>query len=313
MVNFYLNISKRMMATKNYIILKNRGLLEVSGTDARNFLQGLVSNDITKVSEETTIYAALLSPQGKYLFDFFIFQLNGELVIDCEANRIEELQQKLKMYKLRSEIEICVKSDFVISALYGDAIYETFKFENSAGYSQSFLNGLAFIDPRISDMGGRAVIPCKNAEKELSEGGFKAGNFDEYETLRLKLGVPDGSRDMIVDKAILLENGFVELNGVDWNKGCYMGQELTARTHYRGLIKKRLLPVEIDGPQPMPGTPVKLHDKIVGEIRTGNSRYSLALLRLQILDEISQELGLEAGETNIYPFIPNWVQIKTQE
>ena len=128
MVNFYLNISKRMMATKNYIILKNRGLLEVSGTDARNFLQGLVSNDITKVSEETTIYAALLSPQGKYLFDFFIFQLNGELVIDCEANRIEELQQKLKMYKLRSEIEICVKSDFVISALYGDAIYETFKF-----------------------------------------------------------------------------------------------------------------------------------------------------------------------------------------
>src|SRR5262249_3416018 len=139
----------------------------------------------------------------------------------------------------------------------------------------------------------------------LAQAGWAAGTMGDYDRLRLSLGVPDGSRDLPVDRAILLENGFDELHGIDWQKGCYMGQELTARTRYRGLVRKRLLPVEVEGPLPAPGTPVMAGDKEVGQMRSGGDGLGLALLRLEHLDAER----LTARADRLKPPTPSWLRI----
>lgn len=300
------------MSASNHILLHDRGLLKVSGDDALNFLQGLVTNDVSKVNPECALYSAMLSPQGKYLYDFFIIQINGELVIDCESERLEDLKHKLNMYKLRSKVELStINHDFIVSAIIGDNIAETLQVNNFVGVAKPFLGGIAFIDPRVTSIGARAIIPRGNATDNLTKAGFSVGTPDEYETLRLSLGLPDGSRDMVIEKAILLENGFQELNGIDWEKGCYMGQELTARTYYRGLIKKRLMPVQIEGPQPESGTAIMLGDKNVGEMRSGNAEWGLALIRLEQYNDISKSgEGFSAEGATLRPVKPRWAEFK---
>jgi folate-binding protein YgfZ len=300
------------MSTNNHVILHDRGLLKISGDDALDFLQGLVTNDVSKAKPERALYSAMLSPQGKYLYDFFIIHMNGELTIDCEAGRLGELKRKLNMYKLRSKVELIeLNKDFIVAAFIGDNVADALQLNNGEGVAKSFLGGVAFIDPRISSIGGRAVIPRENAREKLTEVGFSVGNLEDYESLRLSLGLPDGSRDMVVDKAILLENGFQELNGIDWEKGCYMGQELTARTHYRGLIKKRLMPVQIEGPLPAPGTAVMFGDKNVGEMRSGNAERGLALIRLEQFKDVSKNgEGFSAEGTTLHPVKPGWAEFK---
>jgi len=161
-------------------------------------------------------------------------------------------------------------------------------------------------------VGGRAVLPRDTAEAVLRKAGLVKATTAEYDRLRLSLGLPDGSRDLVVDKSILLESGFDELNGVDWKKGCYMGQELTARTKYRGLVKKRLVPVVLDGPPPQPGTQVTLAGREAGEMRsaaaTEKGGIGLALLRLESLAEADQaEGGLRAGDVRVTPAKARWM------
>ncbi len=303
------------MSTNTHVILKNRGLIGVSGEDAVNFLQGLVSNDVTKVNAEHALYSALLTPQGKFLYDFFILRMEDQLLIDCEVERLDELTRKLTMYKLRSKAYLeDVSKDFTVAALFGDTLADSLGLENREGTAGSFLGGVAYIDPRLNQIGGRCVLPRENAETLLVDAGFARDNPENYEVARLQLGLPDGSRDLIVDKAILLENGFHELHGVDWDKGCYMGQELTARTHYRGLVKKRLMPVRIDGPLPAPGTPVTLDGKEAGEMRSGSGQQGLALIRLEQFETaLQKDEGLIAGNAILYPTTPDWAEFKTEE
>ena len=294
----------------NYVILDDRGLLKITGVDALDFLQGLITNDVNKVKSERALYAAMLTPQGKYLHDFFITQMNGELVIDCEAKRLQDLKRKLNLYKLRSKVELTdVSKNYVVSALIGDQVAEALQLCNQEGIVKPFLNGVALIDPRIASVGARIILPRENAEDALIKAGFTAGKTEDYESLRLRLGLPDGSRDMVIDKSILLENGFKELNGIDWEKGCYMGQELTARTHYRGLIKKRLMPVQIEGPLPPAGTTIKLGDTNVGEMRSGNTEWGLALIRLEHFKKISDSGEyFSAKGTILRPIKPDWAE-----
>jgi hypothetical protein len=289
--------------------------LGVSGDDATTFLQGLVSNDVMKVGPERAIYSALLTPQGKFLHDFFIMQIDGDLLIDCEAERLDDLKRKLTMYKLRSKVDLLDRTrEFAVAALMGSGVAEALELENTEGLGKPFIGGLAFIDPRLTGIGGRAIIPREGAQVALAKAGFPAGAEADYEAARLRFGLPDGSRDMIVDKAILLENGFVELNGVDWDKGCYMGQELTARTHYRGLIKKRLMPVRIEGPLPAPGTALMLGDKQAGEMRSGQDDQGLALIRLEHFENLSASGGtLSAGAATLRPVKPDWAEFKTEQ
>ncbi len=136
------------------------------------------------------------------------------------------------------------------------------------GIARAFAAGIAFVDPRLAALGARCILPRESARSALIEAGLAEAEFAAYDHLRLGLGIPDGSRDLVLEKSILLEAGFDELNGVDWNKGCYIGQELTARTKYRGLVKRRLMPVMIDGPAPAPGTIVTADGRDVGEMRS---------------------------------------------
>ncbi len=294
-----------VMAAPTYTILQDRGLLAVSGVDAREFLQGLISNDVDRVSPKSTLYAALLTPQGKYLFDFFVAEWQGGVVLDCEKQRLVDLVKRLSMYKLRADVELTdLSGELAVAALGGDGVAGTLGVVDEPGRTAIFGDGIAFIDPRLATIGGRAILPAETAAEGLAAAGFEEGAAADLEARRLALGLPDGSRDLVVDKSVLLESGFDELNGVDWGKGCYVGQELTARTKYRGLVKRRLVPVEIEGPLPEPGTPVMAGEREAGEIRSGADGLALALIRLEHLDDGAPPLT--AGDSTVIPKKPDW-------
>lgn len=289
------------------IPLSHRAILALTGEDRCSFLQGLVSNDVNKVASDTAIYAAMLTPQGKFLHDMFVVESDDVLLVECEAERREDLRKRLSVYKLRAKVALATEDGLAVYALIGEGAAAAVGLPRQAGAAKRWGGGVVCVDPRLAEAGLRAFLPAAGAAAALTAAGFAAGTLEDYDRLRIGLGLPDGSRDMAVDKAILLENGFDELHGVDWQKGCYMGQELTARTKYRGLIKKRLLPVEIDGPTPAPGTPIMLGDKEAGEMRSSAGDLGLALLRLEILEALGEDTGLTAGAAGLRPRKPAWV------
>jgi folate-binding protein YgfZ len=295
------------MAEKTYVRLEKRGVLSVSGPDRRSFLQGLISNDITKVDATRAIYSGFLTAQGRFLHDFFVVELGDAFLLDCEGERLDDLRRRLSLYRLRSKATLApVGEAMAVVALFGADALVALGLPESTGSAKPWADGIAYVDPRMIGLGARAIIPADKLDA-LSTAGFKAGTFADYECLRLSLGVPDGSRDLPVEKALLLENGFDELNGVDWKKGCYVGQELTARMKYRLLVKKRLTPVRIDGTPPQPGTPVLLDGQEAGEMRSARDGLGLALLRLEMVEQAEREgRPLMAGEARLTPVKPAW-------
>ncbi len=265
----------------SYVPLPARGLIAVAGDEARPFLQGLISNDIEKASAGRAIYAALLSPQGKFLHDFIIATLGEALLLDCEKSRLDDLGRRLAAYKLRSKISLAdATEDYVIAAALGPTAAHRLGLPADAGAALPFGGGIAFCDPRDAALGARAILPAATGFAPLDAAGLAPAPLEAYERLRLSLGVPDGSRDMAIDKATLLENNFEALNGVDFSKGCYVGQELTARTKYRGLVKRRLMRVRAEGTLPPPGTLLMQDGKEAGEMKSGLGELGLALTRL---------------------------------
>jgi folate-binding protein YgfZ len=290
-----------MSSNRAYTALSARGVLEVAGEDRVAFLQGLVSNDVAKVSPKRAVHAALLTAQGRYLFDFFIVALGDALYLDTEATRLPDLQKKLSLYKLRSKVKLAdASARFTVAAGFGEGVIE------AAGQAKPFADGVIYGDPRLAALGVRFLIPNETGLDAITQAGFTATDEAAYDLHRLRLGVPDGSRDLPIEKALLLEAGFDELNGVDWQKGCYMGQELTARTKYRALIKKRLMPVTINGPLPAPGTLVMLGGAEAGEIHSGRDNRALALLRLDAVEAAANGATLLAGSSQVKPERPAW-------
>ena len=284
-----------------YIPLENRGLIRIEGPDARDFLQGLVSQDMQRVSATQAVYSAFLTPQGKFLYDFFCVEFDGALILDCEALRRSDFFKRLSMYKLKSNVTLSdVTDDFQVFAVLDDI--HKLGLGDARGQSVTFSAGVAYVDPRLSAMGARVVLGSDSPA--LGDAEIQPGSLADYEHTRLRLGLPDGSRDMDVDKALLLEYGFEELDGVCFTKGCFMGQELTARTRYRGLVKKRLLPVTIDGPTPEPGTALMAGDKHAGDMKSAQGDVGLALLRL---DQLTDGATFSCNGATLTPHIPDWV------
>jgi folate-binding protein YgfZ len=294
------------MADACFVLLEDRGVLAVSGADRRAFLQGLVSNDVDKVGPHQARYAALLTAQGKYLHDFMMTEGSETILLDAEAQRLADLKRRLSIYRLRAKVVIDGRPDLAVAAVFGDGTFEALGLRAEPGAARAFAMGIAFVDPRLAALGARCILPRGSARSELLDAGFAEAGFTDYDRLRLRLGVPDGSRDLVLEKSILLEAGFDELNGVDWNKGCYIGQELTARTKYRGLIKRRLVPVAIDGPAPAIGTIITADGRDVGEMRSSNDGAGLALLRIELLLGDQQ---LVAGDAVILPKIASWMRL----
>ncbi len=310
------------MSQPSYTILEHRAVLTLGGPDVRGFLQGIVSNDVERVSTERALWSAFLTPQGKFLYEFFLVERPGAdpiagpiaggcatlFWLECEAERRTDLMRRLKMYKLRAKVELSdTEEELAVAVLFGPGISEALGLATEElGRARDFAGGVAFLDPRLSALGARVLLPRDGAEEALQAAGFTESRLEDYDGLRIGLGVPDGSRDLEVEKSLLLESGFDELNGLDWDKGCYMGQELTARTRYRGLTKKRLLPVEIDGPVPEPGTVVRCGEREAGVLRSTADGRGLALLRLEHLGE--EAAPLTAGEARLTVVKPDWAR-----
>ena len=293
------------MGRRLYVALGGRGVVSLGGPEAGAFLQGLVSNDMDRVSDERCVYAALLTPQGKFLHDFFVLKHGAGYLLDCEAARIDDLGRRLMAYKLRADVALAdATEDFRVTALFGAGAEAAFVLpaDATAGAAAPRWGGTVMRDPRHPALGLRAVLPRDRDEAAFVERGFARGAFADYERHRLALGAPDGSRDMAVGKATLMECGFDALNGVDFDKGCYVGQELTARTKHRGLVRKRLMRVALAGPLPPAGTPVMAGGKEAGEMRSGLDGAGIALLRLErVSAALAQGIPLTAGETRVTP------------
>lgn len=295
------------MTMAEAIELAWRGVLAVSGPDARKFLQGLVSNDVEKATANRAIYAAFLTPQGKYLFDFCLAERDGVLLLDCEAARLADFLRRLRLYKLRSQVSVDDVSDrYAVVAIYGEGTFKALGLPAEEGSARPVEGGVAFVDPRLAALGGRAIVEREKATAFRADAGLIEGDLAAFEALRVRSGVPDGSRDMEIEKTVLLEAGFDELHGIDWKKGCYMGQELTARTKYRGLVKRRLLPVRFDGPVPAPGTPILQGEQEIGEVRSTADGWAIALLKLSALEPGT---ALSAGGTVVTPERPDWAAL----
>ena len=269
--------------------LPSRAVIEVSGDDRVSFLQGLVSNDVEEVAPGRAVWAALLTPQGKWLADFFILSDGGRLLLDCEAGQAAMLAQRLSRFRLRAKVAVQPVPLLVYAAWGGVA--------PDAGPDAGPNISIVAPDPRTPSAGWRAL-----SETPLPSNATVA----DWDLHRLALGLPDGPRDMEAEKTTLLEAGFDELHGVSWTKGCYMGQELTARTKYRGLLKRRLVPVRIDGPVPSTGTPVLRAGIEAGTMRSGVPGLGMALLRL---DAITAG-DLVCGKATLHPARPSWMQLE---
>lgn len=268
--------------------LPGRGVVEVTGADRLGFLQGLVSNDVAAAAPGRAVWAALLTPQGKWLADFFVFADAERLLLDCARDQAGLLVATLSRFRLRAKVALRDASPgFAVHAGWGGAPPPA--------------DAIAAPDPRLAEAGWRAL-----AAAPLPADADPAA----YDLHRLSLGLPDGAPDLEPQKSVLLEGGFDELAGVSWSKGCYMGQELTARTKYRGLLKRRLFPVSVQGPLPAPGTPVTREGAEVGEMRSGRDGLGLALLRIE-----AGEAGgpLACGGAVLTPRIPGWMALPARE
>ena len=259
--------------------LPSRAVLAIEGPDRITFLQGLVSNDVTEAAPGRAVWAALLTPQGKWLADFFIFSKDELLLLDCERQQAEAIRQRLSRFRLRSKVTLHAADELAVYAAWDSAPQ---------------VDAIAAPDPRLPEAGWRllSAVPLPTTALEA-----------DWDRHRLGLGLPEGSRDLEIEKTVLLEAGFDELHGVSWTKGCYMGQELTARTKYRGLVKRRLVPVTINGSLPAPGTPVLRDGREVGTMRSGIDQRGLAVLRLEAMQET-----LTCGEATLTPRMPAWMQ-----
>ena len=259
--------------------LSDRAVLSVAGADRVGFLNGLVSNDVSLAAPGRAVWAALLTPQGKWLADFFVTADAERLLLDCEAASAGMLEQRLSRYRLRADATV---------APTGLQVF--------AGWDGAPAPAGAAADPRLPTAGWRVL-----------SSGAAATNTDlaDWDAHRLSLGLPNGSHDLEAEKTVLLEAGFDELGGISWTKGCYMGQELTARTRYRGLVKRRLLPVAAESPLPASGTQVLSGERDIGQMRSSRGGAGLAVLRLDALSSA----GLTAGGTALTVRVPDWAKL----
>jgi folate-binding protein YgfZ len=260
--------------------LGDRGLVRVSGPEARGFLQGLVTGDVLTLEPGEARWAALLSPQGKILFDFLMSAADDAILLDVKAEKAAELLKRLSLYKLRAKVEIAdVGSHCAVIALYGGTPAEGAR------------------DSRHPGIGARLIVCNKDADAALLTFGGDHGS-DDYAAHRIALGVPEGGVDFAYGDAFPAEAGMDLLNGVDFKKGCFVGQEVVARMHYRSTVRTRVTKVLLEGEAPAPGAPVMAGEKPVGTMGSSAGAFGLALLRLDRVEEAAQAgVPLKSGET----------------
>ena len=255
---------------KKAAMLEDRGVVSVSGQDATSFLQGLLTNDVERLEPGEARYAALLTPQGKILFDMIVARvLDGQepsYLLDCAATQAADLMKRLGFYKLRAKVALAdLRADRAVAAFWS--------------HERPNVDGLVYADPRDSRLGWRAILPHPIAAAVGLE------HVNEYEGLRIAVGAPKGGVDFTYADAFPHDANFDLLHGVDFDKGCYVGQEVVSRMKHRGTGRRRVTRVKLDGPAPAPGTPVMDRELAVGALGSSSGREALALLRIDRAEE----------------------------
>ena len=237
------------MKIDDVFILEERGILYISGDDTDTFLQNLISNDIKKVNDSNSCFASLLTPQGKYLFEFIITKHKKGYFLECEKKIIDALFLKLNSYKFRSKIELLnLSNEFVVAVLSREKFLTLDKSKDIAGYTTKFREDPIYLDPRHKGLGARLITNLEKLHLSLKLLKLKSTNIDKYYSISSEIGIPQINTDKLQNNLFGIECNLNELNGIDFKKGCYVGQENTARIKLKDKLSKRLFPVEvIDG------------------------------------------------------------------
>lgn len=268
-------------------LLPDRSILAVKGPEARDFLQGIITNDIRKLEEGKPLFTAMLTPQGKFLFEFFLIAYQDYLLIEIDRDRLQDLIARLTMYRLRAKVEFEEQIQWAVAAIWDD--YRV----KSVDY------GIIYPDPRAYKMGKRLIYSRGNSTIP-EEVTTHPAMHDRH---RIDRGVPEGGKDLIVEKSFPLEFGYDRMDIIDFNKGCYVGQEVTARTKHRGTLHKYVHCVEGDGPLPPAGTPILSNARSIGEMCSSNGKYGFALVRTA---DAAAAKFLTANDVPVRMKLPHW-------
>ena len=283
-----------MFEDKEYHLFKKRGIILIEGKDRFNFIQGIISNDIELLRKKPSIYSSLLTPQGKFQHDFFISNFKEKFYLECDKSEQEEIINKFMMYKLRLDVEVSVASNFNI-------VLSKKKLNFTKSNSSNFFS---FYDPRFDNSFFSRTYVDSNFLTEIKK-EYVEINENRYETLRLNNCIPDFSIDATKAKSLLLEMRFDELNGISWTKGCYMGQEITARMKHRNIVKKKIFKVLIDFRSNLKNE-ITLENETVGKLTSHNKKDGIAFLDTKALSNLNTK-SFFSGDSKIIIQEPWWV------
>ena len=295
------------MNIKNVYILDDRAILYLNGEDTKEFLQNLISNDINKVSETNTCFASLLSPQGKFLYEFIIIKHKSGYLIDCEKSQADELYKQLSIYKLRSKVEILnLSNEFVVAAFSHEKFLTFDEAQDVSGFTLKYREDPIFLDPRNKQLGARLIINLEKLYLSLKKLDLHDANLREYYSFSHKLGIVPKDLNKLQNKLFGIECNYEELNGIDFKKGCYVGQENTARIKLKNKLSKRLLPISIIDGKLTEGESIYYNENEIGKVLIEKD-YPFALIKY--LDEnFNGEFEFNTKKASIKIEKPDWIK-----
>tara|TARA_Y100001935_G_C17249232_1_gene480066 strand:- start:393 stop:1286 length:894 start_codon:yes stop_codon:yes gene_type:complete len=297
-----------MIKEKFVFILEDRGILYINGPDSKEFLQNLITNDIHKVNDENSCYASLLTPQGKFLYDFIILKHKNGYFLDCEKSISEELYSKIVSYKLRSKVEILNLSNEFVVAAFSNSKFLCFKdTKNMPGFTTKYREDPIFLDPRNKKLGGRLIINLEKLYLSLKKLELKSENPEIYYDYSFKLGIPQLQTIKLKEKLFGIECNFEELNAIDFKKGCYIGQENTSRIKLKNKLNKRLLPFKILKGSLLENDTIIYNNMEIGKALIA-SRYNFGIVKLNN-DIFSFDKTFKCGNAEIKFFKPEWLNL----
>ena len=255
------------MTTNKYVDLNESKFINISGNDKSEFLQSIITNDINKCVQKNGIYSCLLSPQGKFLADFFIYQKEDQYLIEINERFKNDFLNKLSIYKLRSNIDIKENNNYNSIVILN----------NDLKLNEGIIN---FTDPRNDNLGKKIFANKNDIVKIIEQNNLTKINFDFYRELMIKNIIPYSVMDLVVNKSLLLENNFEKINAIDWEKGCYVGQEITARMKYRSLLKKNIRALKILSGEISINSKVFLNNNEIGEILSFTKNFAMAMIKI---------------------------------
>ena len=289
-------------------ILEDRAILYINGLDAKDFLQNLISNDINKVSDSSSCFASLLTPQGKFLYEFIVAKHKSGYFIDCEKSQSEEIFKQLNLYKIRSKVEILNLSNEFVVASFGYEKYLTLAgSKDILGFTLKYREDPILLDPRNRYLGARLIINLEKLYLSLKKLDLKNDKIENYYNHSHKLGIVPKNSNKLKNKLFGIECNFEELNGIDFKKGCYVGQENTARIKLKNKLSKRLLPIEIINGKLSEDETIYYNNVEIGKVLI-NEDYPFALIKY-LNENFNKDLIFDSKSAIFKIFIPEWLKI----